>query len=176
MARNEIVVGVAPDKMFTLLLDPYAYPKWVVGTRRVREVDRDWPSIGARFHHTVGVGPFSTRDSTRMLASRPPFDLDLEARFRPLGVAVAGLELVRIENGVAHVSVRVSEDGGGRCRIVLTEDPIAGPAEGLRGRAWDAVVHARNALSLWRLRRLSESRPRKWWHPGPPERTTSPNR
>jgi hypothetical protein len=74
MARNDIVVGVAPDEMFTLLLDPYAYPKWVVGTRRVREVDRDWPSVGARFHHTVGVGPFSTRDSTRMLTSRPPFD------------------------------------------------------------------------------------------------------
>jgi hypothetical protein len=147
MARNEIVVGVAPDEMFTLLLDPYAYPKWVVGTRRVREVDRDWPSVGARFHHTVGVGPFSTRDSTRMLASRPPFDLDLEVRFRPLGVAC--------------VSVRVSDAGVGGCRIVLTEDPIAGPAEGLRGRAWDAVVHARNALSLWRLRRLAESRPRE---------------
>jgi hypothetical protein len=151
MARNEIVVGVAPDEMFTLLLDPYAYPKWVVGTRRVRGVDRDWPRVGARFHHTVGVGPFSTRDSTRMLASRPPFDLDLEARFRPLGVA--------------GVSVRVSDAGVGRCRIVLTEDPIAGPAEGLRGRAWDAVVHARNALSLWRLRRLAESRPREWGHP-----------
>jgi len=158
MARNEIVVGVAPDEMFTLLLDPYAYPKWVVGTRRVREVDRDWPSMGARFHHTVGVGPFSTRDSTRMLTSRPPFDLDLEVRFRPLGVAC--------------VSVRVSDAGTGRCRIVLTEDPIAGPAEGLRGRAWDAVVHARSALSLWRLRRLAESRPREWGHPGPPERTT----
>jgi hypothetical protein len=151
MARNEIVVGVAPDKMFTLLLDPYAYPKWVVGTRRVREVDRDWPSMGARFHHTVGVGPFSTRDSTRMLTSRPPFDLDLEARFRPLGVAC--------------VSVRVSDAGTGRCRIVLTEDPIAGLAKGLRGRAWDAVVHARNALSLWRLRRLAESRPREWGTP-----------
>ena len=115
MARNEIVVGVAPVEMFTLLLDPYAYPKWVVGTTRVREVDRDWPSVGARFHHTVGLGPFSTRDSTRMLTSRPPFDLDLEVRFRPLGVAC--------------VSVRVSDDGVGRCRIVLTEDPIAGPAE-----------------------------------------------
>jgi hypothetical protein len=54
--------------------------------------------------------------------------------------------------------MRLSDAGGGRCSIVLTEDPIAGPAEGLRGRAWDAVVHARNALSLWRLRRLAESR------------------
>lgn len=65
MARNETVAGVAPDEMFALLLDPYAYPKWVAGTRRIRGVDRDWPSVGARFHHTVGVGPFSTRDSTR---------------------------------------------------------------------------------------------------------------
>jgi hypothetical protein len=144
MARNEISVGIAPDEIFALLLDPYAYPKWVVGTRQIREVDPDWPATGAHFHHSVGAGPFSTRDSTKILTSRPPFDLDLEVRFRPLGVA--------------RVVLRLSDAGGGRCRIVLTEDPIAGPAEGLRGRAWDAVVHARNALSLWRLRRLAESR------------------
>jgi hypothetical protein len=144
MAQNDIIVGVAPQEMFTLLLDPFVYPKWVVGTRQVREVDTDWPRLGSRFHHRVGVGPISSRDSTKILSSRPPFDLDLEVRFRPLGVAC--------------VSLRLSDAGGGRCRIVLTEDPIAGPAEGLRGRAWNAVVHARNALSLWRLRRLAESR------------------
>jgi hypothetical protein len=144
MARNEITVGVAPDEMFAVLLDPYAYPKWVVGTRRIREVDRDWPHRGARFHHSVGLGPVGTRDSTTILASRAPFQLDLEVRFRPLGVA--------------GVSLRISDADAGRCRIVLAEEPIAGPAEGLRGRAWDAVVRARNALSLWRLRRLAESR------------------
>jgi hypothetical protein len=143
MARNEIAVGIAPDAMFALLLDPYAYPKWVVGTRQIREVDADWPRAGARFHHSVGAGPISTRDSTKILGSRPPCDLDLEVRFRPLGVAC--------------VSLRLSDAGGGRCRIVLDEEPVAGPMEGLRGGAWDAVVHARNALSLWRLRRLAES-------------------
>jgi hypothetical protein len=144
MSRNEITVGIAPDEMFELLLDPYAYPKWVVGTRHIRAVDTDWPHAGARFHHSVGAGPFSTRDSTKILVSRPPFDLDLEVRFRPLGVAC--------------VSLRLSETGDGRSKIVLDEKPIAGPAEGLHGRAWDAVVHARNALSLRRLRRLAESR------------------
>jgi hypothetical protein len=153
MARNETVVHLAPDEVFTLLLDPYVYPKWVVGTRQVRKVDADWPRMGARFHHAVGAGPFSTRDSTKILVSRPPFDLDLEVRFRPLGVAC--------------VSLRLSDAGGGRCRIVLDEEPIAGPAGRLRGRAWDAVVHARNALSLWRLRRLAESRPGECGHPGP---------
>ena len=49
MAQNEITVGVAPDEMFAVLLDPYAYPKWVVGTRRIREVDRDWPRPATRF-------------------------------------------------------------------------------------------------------------------------------
>jgi hypothetical protein len=117
--------------------------------------------MAARFHHSVGVGPFSTRDSTMILALRPPFDLDLEVRFRPLGVAC--------------VSIRLSDAGGGRCRIVLDEEPIAGPAEGLRGRAWDAVVHARNALSLWRLRRLAESRRGRVWTPRAAERTTSLN-
>jgi Polyketide cyclase / dehydrase and lipid transport len=162
MARNEIVVGVAPDEMFALLLDPDAYPKWVVGTRRIREVDTDWPRPGARFHHSVGVGPLSTRDSTRILASRPPFALDLEVRFRPLGVA--------------HVSLRVSDAGARRCRIALDEEPTAGPAHGLRGRAWDAVVHARNALSLWRLRRLAQSRQGEPGRPRPFEHTGSSNR
>jgi Polyketide cyclase / dehydrase and lipid transport len=161
MAHNEIGVGVAPDEMFALLLDPYSYPKWVVGTRRIREVDTDWPRLGARFHHSVGLGPLSTRDSTRMLASRPPFDLDLEVRFRPLGVA--------------RVSLRVSEAGTRRCRIALDEEPTAGPAGGLRGRAWDAVVHARNALSLWRLRRLAESRQGEPGRPGSFEHIGSSN-
>jgi uncharacterized protein YndB with AHSA1/START domain len=144
MARNEIGVGVAPDEVFALLLDPHAYPKWVVGTKRIRGVDHDWPRAGTRFHHSVGVGPISTHDSTMILASRPPFDLDLEVRFRPLGVA--------------RVSLRLSDAGAGRSNIVLVEEPIAGPVKGLRGRALDAVVHARNALSLWRLRRLAETR------------------
>jgi Polyketide cyclase / dehydrase and lipid transport len=146
MARNEISIGITPDELFEVLLDPNAYPKWVVGTRRIRAVDADWPRAGARFHHSVGAGPFSTRDSTKILLSRPPYDLDLEVRFRPLGVA--------------RVSLRLSESGKGRCRIVLDEEPIAGPAAGLHGRAWDAVVHVRNALSLWRLRSLAEGRPR----------------
>lgn len=161
MARNEITVGVAADEMFALLLDPYAYPKWVVGTRRIRDVDRDWPSPGARFHHSVGLGPLGTRDSTTILTCRPPSQLDLEVRFRPLGVA--------------GVSLRISEAGAGRCTIVLGEEPMAGPVEGLRGRAWDAVVHGRNALSLWRLRRLAESRQGERRHLGAAERTTALN-
>jgi hypothetical protein len=143
MARNEIVVGVAPDEMFTLLLDPFVYPKWVVGTRQVREVDTDWPRMGARFHHSVGVGPISTRDSTKILSSRRS-TWTSRCDSAPLALPAS-------HSGSQTPAV-------GRCRIVLREDPIAGPAEGLRGRAWDAVVHARNALSLWRLRRLTESR------------------
>jgi uncharacterized protein YndB with AHSA1/START domain len=161
MARNEISVGVAPDEVFALLLDPYAHPKWVVGTRQIREVDTDWPRAGARFHHSVGAGPFSTRDSTKILASRPPFALDLEVRFRPLGVAC--------------VSVRLSDASHGRCRIVLDEEPLAGPVRNLHGRVWEAVVHARNALSMWRLRRLAESRRGEPGHAKAAERTSSSN-
>ena len=142
MARNEIIVAATRDEVFALLLDPYAYPKWVVGTQRIRAVDDDWPREGARFHHSVGIGPFGTSDSTSIVASRPPSDLELEVRFRPLGVA--------------GVSLHVSNAGAGS-RIVLREEPTSGPLATLRGRALDAVVHGRNALSLWRLRRLAES-------------------
>jgi hypothetical protein len=142
MARNEIRVAVTADEVFALLLDPYIYPEWVVGTKRIRAVDDDWPREGASFHHSVGVGPLATRDSTKVVASCPPTELKLEVRFRPLGVAA--------------VSLRVSDVGPDRCIIVLHEAPVDGPVRSLRGRAFDAVVHVRNALCLRRLRRLAE--------------------
>jgi hypothetical protein len=142
MARNATNVAVTADEVFALLLDPYVYPQWVVGTKRIRAVDDDWPREGASFHHSVGIGPLTTRDSTKLVASTPPTDLRLEVRFRPLGVAA--------------VSLTVSDAGAGCCTIVLHEVPVDGPVRSLRGRAFDAIVHVRNALCLRRLRRLAE--------------------
>jgi len=144
MARNEIVVTTTTDHAFSVLLDPYAYPHWVVGTKRIRAVDENWPDPGARFHHSVGIGPLATKDTTSVVSWQRPHTLRLEVRFRPLGTA--------------QVAFRLSEaPDPSHTKIVLHEEPSTGPVMSLRGRALDAAVHARNWLSLRRLRRLAES-------------------
>jgi hypothetical protein len=39
MSRNSIDVAASPTDVFAVLDDPHAYPKWVVGARRIRDVD-----------------------------------------------------------------------------------------------------------------------------------------
>jgi hypothetical protein len=73
-----------------------------------------------------------------------PTAVDLDVRFRPLGTA--------------RVSIRISDEREGASRIDLWEAPSSGPVTGLRGRAFDALAHVRNALSLRRFRRLAETR------------------
>ena len=48
MSRNEVMVSATPEEVFDVLDDAYAYPKWVVGTRRVRAVDPEWPAVGSQ--------------------------------------------------------------------------------------------------------------------------------
>lgn len=158
MARNEIVVRAAPDEMFTLLLDPYVYPKCVVGTRQVRKVDTDWPRMGARIHQLLepGRSRLATRQRsgrhdrrstwTSRCASAPSASPASHYDSQTPAVAVAGSCWTRANR---------------RTRSVIA------------WRARDAVVHAKNALSLWRLRRLAESRV---WTPRAAERTTSLDR
>ena len=58
MARNETHIAAAPDAVFSVLSDPDAYGDWVVGSRRIRDADADFPAVGSKFHHQVGVPPF----------------------------------------------------------------------------------------------------------------------
>src|SRR5215204_4192576 len=75
-----------PTIVFDALVTPETYPDWLVGCREIRAVDADWPEVGSRFHHRVGlVGPLSVDDSTEVLAIDSPHQLVLEVRFRPLG-------------------------------------------------------------------------------------------
>ena len=37
---------------------------WAVGAARIREVDEDWPAVGARIHHSVGAWPVLISDTT----------------------------------------------------------------------------------------------------------------
>jgi uncharacterized protein YndB with AHSA1/START domain len=143
VARNENHVDAPPEAVFDVLTDPEAYGDWVVGSSHVRDVDEDWPSVGSRFHHTVGVWPLRIDDDTEVLSIDPPHSLVLQARARPLGTA--------------RVELRLAREGEGT-RVTMIEEPGDRVTRFLFTPVAQAMVWLRNLESLRRLRRLSEER------------------
>ena len=138
MSRNTIAMQASPEQVFDVLDDAYAYPCWVVGTRRVRYVDADWPAVGSRFHHAIGGPGAEIEDCSRVLQRDPPRELRLEVLFRPVGVA--------------RVDITVEPSTGGST-VTLEETPARGPASHLPRLILEPMLTARNALALRRLRR-----------------------
>ena len=118
-----------------------AYPRWVVGTRRVRAVDPSWPAVGSRFHHPIGTAAAELHDFSKVLERDPPRRLALEVRFRP--------------TGVARVEIEVDPEGAGST-IRMIETPIRGPVSMLPRFLIDPLLTIRNAISLQRLGREAE--------------------
>lgn len=145
MAEPDTFIDASAEAVFEVLLDPYTYPDWVVGCQKIREVDRSWPSPGARFHHRVGVGPLAVDDSTKIVAVEPPCRLVLEARAGPAGTAEVVFDVT-------------PEDEGSR--VTIAERPVDGPAEALGGVVKDGLLEFRNVESLQRLKECVEKRDR----------------
>lgn len=139
MAVNDVHVDAPPVEVFALLADGQRYADWVVGAKRIRSVDADWPKVGSKFHHTVGVGPININDSTIVRAVDEPRCLVLEARARPIGRA--------------KVIMEITDDEGGS-HIRMTEEPLHGPT--VLKRLLDPSIQLRNAEALRRLRELLE--------------------
>jgi len=135
VAVNDIHIYASPEDVIAFLADGKRYADWVVGAKRIRSVEPDWPAQGSKFHHTVGVGPVNINDSTVVRSVDPPNRLVLEARARPLGRAMVKLEVV-------------PEDEGSLVR--MTEEPINVP--GFVKRLLDPPIFARNAEALRRLK------------------------
>jgi uncharacterized protein YndB with AHSA1/START domain len=129
--------------IWAALADPDSYGFWVVGSKLIRDADPTWPAPGTKFHHTIGVGPFTVDDHTCSLQARAPRLLRLRAKGRPLGTARVTLELT-------------PKDGGTLVRMTETPD---GPAAVL---SYNPLVHlftkARNAESLMRLEQVAMRR------------------
>lgn len=143
MSRNEIVVDVPPAAVFNVLADGNRYADWVVGAKKVRHVEGPWPQPGARFHHTVGVGPLKIDDNTKVLELDPGHRLVLSARARPAGTARVVLTLEPVD--------------GDRTRVVMEEWAESGPANLIPQRLLDPLTHVRNAEALRRLKNLAEN-------------------
>jgi uncharacterized protein YndB with AHSA1/START domain len=145
VATNERFMPVPPAAVWDSLADPGDYGYWVVGSKLIRDADPHWPAPGAKFHHTIGVGPLKVSDHTEALDAEPPRLLRMRVKGRPLGTAIVTMEMT-------------PRDGGTVVR--MTENP-----EGLTSPlALNPLVHvatkARNAESLARLEELALRRAR----------------
>jgi uncharacterized protein YndB with AHSA1/START domain len=143
MARNERLIPASPERVFAVLSDPDSYGHWVVGSDTIRDADPEWPRVGSRFHHRVGVGPFKVNDHTEVIAMEPDRHLELHAKARPLGTAHVVLDLERRGGGT---NVTMVEDAGDRLtRLVF--NPLT-----------HFLVRRRNDESLRRLEELAVGR------------------
>lgn len=143
MSRNRIELPVSPERVFEVLLDPYSYPRWVVGAQRIRSVDPEWPAPGSKFHHSVGVGPARLSDSSKLVDLDPPHRLRLEVRFRPIGVADVVFAVEPLDPG---------------CVVTMIEEPKGGPFWKFWNGLIDLAVQGRNEITLHRLRRETQRR------------------
>ena len=143
MSRTVEYMRATPEQVFAVLEDPYTYEYWVVGCKRIRAVEERWPQPGAKFHHTIGIGPVATRDETRIVRIQAPHLLELDAHAWPAGEARVRLQVEQVDGGT---------------RVEMVEQPTSGPAKWLHNPLLDAAAHARNTVSLKRLARLAEGR------------------
>ncbi|MDY7105385.1 MAG: SRPBCC domain-containing protein [Actinomycetota bacterium] len=136
MAYNCLRFGAPADQVFDVLTDPGRYPRWLVGAKRIRNVEPGWPVPGSRFHHRVGAGPLVIHDHTEVLAIDRPRHLQLSVRASPLVRAVVDFELVA---------------DGAETVVCMQEEPAERLVGNLVRPVLDPVTHVRNQRSLQRL-------------------------
>jgi uncharacterized protein YndB with AHSA1/START domain len=140
MATSERFMPVSPEAVWAALARPEGYGYWVVGSKEIRDADPNWPAPGARFHHTVGLGPLKVADHTESLECTPPHALVMRAKARPLGTARVTMRMVAKDGGTL---VRMQENPDGLTSL-LTLNP-----------AVQLLTAGRNAESLARLEELA---------------------
>lgn len=141
MAINVRQMTCTPDAVFRVLADGWLYPTWVVGASRVRAVDREWPAVDSRIHHSFGVWPALLDDTTSVLDWDPPRLMRLRARGWPMGEA--------------SVTIEVKERGDG-CVVRISEDATLGPGRVIPESIRELLLHNRNRETLQRLAFLGE--------------------
>ncbi|MDQ1380159.1 MAG: hypothetical protein QOJ71_878 [Actinomycetota bacterium] len=144
MSVQRIEIEATAESIFSVLVDPYTYPDWLVGAQRIRSVDDSWPEPGSAFHHVVGFGPIKVADSTRVTSLARPSCLELNARARPFG-------RVRVRFTLQPVSPAPGEND--RTELSLEETPTS-PVLRLLTPFLDPGIAVRNDASLKRLREM----------------------
>jgi uncharacterized protein YndB with AHSA1/START domain len=132
---------VHPDSVWRALADGYSYSGWVVGTRKIREVETGFPAVGKRLHYTVGYGPMRHEGHTEVISSRPGECLELEVHAWP-GLAV-------------KIVLTVTALGDDSSEVSITEFPDGGVGRLLRNPLTDMFLKVRNVETLRRLERIA---------------------
>jgi uncharacterized protein YndB with AHSA1/START domain len=145
MIKVERIIKASPQHVWDVLSDGWLYPLWVVGATRMRDVDENWPEVGSKLHHSVGVWPATLNDDTEVTACNPQHLLALRARGWPL-------------LGEAHVRLHLSEHDGDT-HVVMEEDAVSGPGKLVPQPARAPMLKWRNVESLRRLAFIAEHRP-----------------
>ncbi|WP_285245499.1 SRPBCC family protein [Pseudarthrobacter sp. fls2-241-R2A-127] len=122
--------------VWRVIADGWLYSGWVVGASRIRDVDAEWPRVGANLHHSVGAWPLVIDDSSRVTAVDPGRSLELVARGWPMGEAKVEITL---------------EDRGSQCLVTIAEDAIHGPGKLMPKALRHPIISARNRETLRRL-------------------------
>jgi uncharacterized protein YndB with AHSA1/START domain len=143
MSTNSRLVHATPEQVWDVLADGWLYPLWVVGATRMREVDDNWPEVGARLHHSVGTWPLVIDDSTEVVEAVPGHLLVLHARAWP--------------TGTAGVTIRL-EGVGTETEVTIEEDAQKGPGRLIPKPLRDLPLRWRNTESLRRLAYVAERR------------------
>lgn len=136
-------VDAALQDVWTVLEDGWLYPLWVVGASRMRGVDAEWPSVGARLHHSVGNWPLLLDDETEVLDIVPGKSLRLRAHAWPGGAAEVLIEL---------------ESAGAGTVVSIREDATHGPGVLVPRPVRQMAIVPRNRESLRRLAYVAEGR------------------
>lgn len=136
MAYTAREIAADRETVFAVLADPHTYPAWLVGNAEVTEVEPGWPAPGSRFHHRVGVWPFTLADVSTLDAIEPCRMIRLLVRARPLIRATA--------------TFRLAGDGD-TTFVSLEEEPAVRVIGALVRPVVDPIIHLRNHASLRRL-------------------------
>jgi len=143
MATNTREIKTVPDRVWDVLSDGWLYPTWVVGATRMRDVERHWPEVGAKLHHSAGVWPAVVNDNTEVLECEPGRYLRLQARGWPLGEAEVAITLT---------------PSGPNTLVKIEESAVSGPGAMIPGPIEGALIRWRNSETLKRLGFIAENR------------------
>lgn len=136
-------VDATPEAVWAVLADGWLYPSWVVGASRMRAVSPDWPSAGARLHHSAGLWPAVVNDETVCLTAEEPRLLRMQAKGWPAGEATIELTI---------------ESSGFGSKVTIAEDVTKGPSLLIPEPVRQVVLAGRNKETLRRLAYLAERR------------------
>lgn len=137
MALNSRTMrDLTPADVFLALRDGASYDRWVVGTRKIRDVDERWPMPGTALHYTVGYSPLRKDDKTVVRQFEPNHLIHLEAFAWPAGTAL--------------IVITVAESPEGSV-VSIEEKPQRGPARTFHNPVFDLLIKLRNVETLRRL-------------------------